>query len=142
MSEDVPEYNSELRFVRLRGSFEDLVGYVTHYDEHIVIYRPLRVDIETLFEDNRQILSLQEYLPQAIIELQEIEVPVYDVVFTTPVKKDFVEQYEYIADFFYNIQNRGKSSVVKSKEEPMSDTAQKVVSILEALASKKDKPVH
>ena len=65
----------------------------------------------------------------------------YDVMFTTPVKKDFVEQYEHIADFFYNVQARGKSSIVKPKEE-LSDTAQKVVSILEALQSKKDKPVH
>jgi hypothetical protein len=142
MSEDVPEYNSELKFVRLRGTLEDLVGYVTHYDDYIVIYKPLRVDIETLFEDNRQILSLQEYLPQAIIELQEIEIPFYDIIFTTPVKKDFIEQYEHVADYFYNVQNRGKSSIVKSKQESVSDTAQKVVSILEAMANKKDKPVH
>jgi hypothetical protein len=39
------------------------------------------------------------------------------------------------------VQTRGKSALVKSKED-VSDTAQKVVSILEALASKKDKPVH
>ena len=133
---------NELKFVRLRGSLEDLVGYVTHYDEHIVIERPLRVDIETLFDDNKQILSLQEYLPQSVIELQEIEIPIYDVMFTTPVKKDFVEQYEYISNFFYDLQKRGKSSIVKPKDEPISDTAQKVVSILEALQSKKDKPIH
>lgn len=132
----------ELKFVRLRGSLEDLVGYVTHYDEHIVIERPLRVDIETLFEDNRQILSLQEYLPQSVIEIQEVEIPFYDVMFTTPVKKEFVEQYEYISNFFYDVQKRGKPSIVAPKEEPISDAAQKVVSILEALQSKKDKPIH
>jgi len=134
----------ELKFVRLRGSLEDLVGYVTHYDEHIVIYRPLLVEIDTMFDDNKQILSLQEYLTQAIIDIQEIEIPIYDVAFTTPVKEDFVEQYEYIAKFFYDVKNRGKS-VVKTKEEvreAVSDTAQKVVSILEALANKKDKPIH
>jgi hypothetical protein len=80
-------------------------------------------------------------LPQAVIDLQEIEIPGEEISFTTPVKADFVEQYEHIADFFYDVQTRGKSALVKSKED-VSDTAQKVVSILEALASKKDKPVH
>lgn len=135
----------EIKFVRLRGTMEDLVGYVTHYDEYIVIERPLRIDIETFMEDNRQILSLQEYLPQAVITIQEIEIPIDDVAFTTPVKEDFIEQYEYISSFFYDVEKRGKSSVIKNKEEikeSISDTAQKVVSILEALQSKKDKPIH
>jgi hypothetical protein len=131
---------TELKFVRLKST-DDLVGYVTHYDNYIVIEKPLRIDIETYLEENRQILSLQEYLPQAVIDLQEIEIPGEEISFTTPVKADFVEQYEHIADFFYNVQTRGKSALVKSKED-VSDTAQKVVSILEALASKKDKPVH
>ena len=134
----------ELKFVRLRGSLVDLVGYVTIYEEYILIEKPLLVDIETLFDEGRQVLSLQEYLPQAIVTIQEIEIPSYDVAFTTPVKPDFIEQYEYVADFFYNLQAKGKSSIVKPKEkvEEISDTAQKVVSILEALATKKDKPVH
>ena len=132
MSEELPE----LKFVRLKNA-EDLVGYVTYYDEYLLIEKPLKIDIETYFEENRQILSLQEYLPQAVVELQEVEIPLDEVVLTTPVKKDFVEQYEYIADFFYNVQVRGKS-MLKSREE-ISDTAQKVVSILEALQSKKDK---
>lgn len=136
MSEELPE----LKFVRLKNA-EDLVGYVTYYDEYLLIEKPLKIDIETYFEENRQILSLQEYLPQAVVELQEVEIPLDEVVLTTPVKKDFVEQYEYIADFFYNVQVRGKS-MLKSREE-ISDTAQKVVSILEALQSKKDKgPIH
>ena len=135
MSEELPE----LKFVRLKNA-DDLVGYVTYYDEYLVIEKPLRIDIETYFEENRQILSLQEYLPQAVIELQEVEIPLDEVVLTTPVKKDFIEQYEHIADFFYNVQARGKSML--KKREEISDTAQKVVSILEALQSKKDKPIH
>lgn len=136
----MPE-EKELRFVRFCVNMEDLVGYVTHYDDHIVIEKPLRIEIDTFFEENRQILSLQEYLPQAVIELQEIEIPRENILFTTPVKADFIEQYEHIADFFYNVQARGKSALVKPKED-LSDTAQKVVSILEALQSKKDKPIH
>lgn len=135
----------EIKFVRLRNTMEDLVGYVTHYDEYIVIERPLIIDIETYMEDNKQILSLQEYLPQAVINIQEIEIPTDDIAFTTSVKEEFIEQYEYISNFFYDVEKRGKSSVIKNKEEikeSVTDTAQKVVSILEALQSKKDKPIH
>jgi hypothetical protein len=103
---------TELKFVRLKSA-DDLVGYVTHYDNYIVIEKPLRIDIETYLEENRQILSLQEYLPQAVIDLQEIEIPGEEISFTTPVKADFVEQYEHIADFFYDVQTRGKSALVK-----------------------------
>ena len=148
MSEDVPEYNAkprgELRFVRLRNLPDDLIGYVTYTEECITIEQPLRVDVETIFEENRQILAMQEYLPQSVICIQEVEFYMDEILFVTPVREEFVEQYEYVADFFYN--NKGKiKNPLKPKTEPVEETAEKmnkVVSILEAMASKKDKPVH
>lgn len=131
--------NKELRFVRLR-SHEDLIGYVSIHEEHIVIERPLRVEVDTYMEEYKQLMSLQEYLPQAIVSIQEVEIPYYDVLFTAPVKPDFVEQYQQISEFFYDLQNRTKSK--KESKETVTETAKKVVSILEAMASKKDKPVH
>jgi hypothetical protein len=58
MSEDPVVYNrGELRFVRLKNFPDDLIGYVTYKDECLVIETPLRIEIETLFEEGRQILS-------------------------------------------------------------------------------------
>lgn len=132
----------ELKFVRLRNLPDDLVGYVTYGEECVFIEQPLRVEVETYFEESRQILSIQEYLPQAIIELKELEIPNKDILFTTPVKPEFAEQYEQVADFFYNNQTRLKNNKTEIPKEALTDAAEKVVSILEALQSKKDKPIH
>jgi hypothetical protein len=146
MSEDKPEYKArgELKFVRLRSIPEDLIGYVTYKEECILIEQPLRVDIETLFDEGRQILSMQEYLPQAIIEIKEVEFYTEEILFITPVREEFVEQYEYVADFFYNNQTKIKEPVTKKKIKTgeTKETVEKVVSILEAMQAKKDKPVH
>lgn len=135
----------QLRFVRLRSSLEDLVGYVTRYDEHIVIEKPLRIDIETYFEESRQILSLQEYLPQSVISIQEIQIPINDIVFTTPVRQEFVEQYEHVSDFFYNNEHNpiNKKKRRKFAEiDELKESQENVVSIIEALAKKDKGPMH
>lgn len=130
----------QLKFVRLRTAFDDdLLGYVTQVDNKITIEMPLRVMVETIFEEGRQILSMQEYLPQSIVDKRIVEFDMSDVHFMEDVKTDFVEQYEYVSDFFYNNEPTIKSPKKKQTEEA---TKEKVVSILEALASKKDKPVH
>lgn len=133
----------ELKFVRLKNTFEDLVGFVTYETEHIIIERPLRIEIETLFDEGRQILSLQEYLPQSVIETKEIEIDLNDVMFVTPVREEFHEQYHYVSEFFYNNKASIKSPKMSQDEkQEVIDKTQKVVSILEAMANKKDKPVH
>ena len=144
MGKNTPKNKEDLRFIRLRYSNEDLVGYVTYGEEYITIELPLRIDIETLFDESRQILSLQEYLPQAVIELQEIQIPMEEILFVTPVREEFYDQYDYVSDFFYN-NNAKLKSMTKTKEDvnkEMMEKTQKVVSILEALQSKKDKPIH
>ena len=138
--------SKELRFIRFRSIPEDIIGYVTHKDECIVIEMPLKVDVETIFEENRQLLLMNEYLPQSILDIQEIEFYNDEVLLIAPVKHEFVEQYEYVADFFYS--NKHKLSIPQKKESNSKNTAQmeekveKVVSILEAMQAKKDKPVH
>jgi len=134
----------ELKFVRFKNLPDDLVGWVSYKEECILIEMPLRVEIETVFDEGRQVLALQEYLPQSIIELREVEFLLEDVMFVTPIRPEFQEQYEFVSDFFYNnqakfaeqLKNKKKKS--KEKIEPLEN----VVSILEALKSKKDKPVH
>jgi hypothetical protein len=90
---------------------------------------------------------MQEFLPQSVIEIREIEIPTDAVMFVTPVKDDFVEQYEYVSDFFYNNKHTPDTSKKKKKKadsEKLKENVENVVSILEAMAkTKKDKgPVH
>lgn len=145
MSERTPEYGKnydDLKFVRLRGSYsEDLIGFVTYKQECIVISKPLRVEVETFIEEGRQIVALQEYLPQNIIEIKEVTIPSEDILFVTPISKGFIEQYEHACEYFYTEETKNK----KAKNESFKETAdkmEKVVSILEAMQAKKDKPVH
>jgi len=136
---------TELKFVRTRDTFDDLIGYVSYGTECITIERPLRIEIETLFDEGRQILSLQEYLPQSVIELQEVEIKLDDIIFITPVRQEFYEQYEHVSEFFYNNVakiRQNTPSMTKEEEQEVVEKTQKVVSILEAMANKKDKPVH
>lgn len=145
MTEEVVEYRArgELKFVRLRNLPDDLIGYVRYGEECIFISLPLRVEIDTIFEEGRQILSMQEYLPQAIIDLKVIEIPSEDILFVTPVRADFINQYEQISEFFYNNQSTLKQpKLPKDSVDTTAEAAQKVVSIIEALQAKKDKPIH
>jgi hypothetical protein len=133
----------QLKFVRLRSLPDDLVGYVTYKQDYILLETPLRIEIDTIFEEGRQILCMQEYLPQTVIDLKEIEIPTEDILMVTPVREEFIEQYEYVCDFFYN--NTSKLRRPPNKERPTEiseEAVEKVVSILDALQSKKDKPVH
>lgn len=140
MAKKKAQTEKQLKFIRLRHPFDDdLLGYVVQNDNVVTIEMPLRVMVETIFEEGRQILSMQEYLPQSIVDKRIVEFDAADVHFMEDVKADFVEQYEYVSDFFYNNEPTIKSPKKKQVEEA---TKEKVVSILEALASKKDKPVH
>jgi hypothetical protein len=136
--------SKELKFVRLRSIPDDLIGYVTYKEECLVIEQPLRIEIDTMFDEGRQILSMQEYLPQSVIEIKEVEFYMEEVLFATPVRQEFIEQYEYVADFFYNNKSKLKEPVRKytTSEEQISEKAERVVSILEALAKKDKGPVH
>jgi len=134
----------ELKFVRFKTLPEDLIGWVSYKEECIVIEMPLKVEVETIFDEGRQILGMQEYLPQSIIELREVEFPLEDVMFCTPVRPEFHEQYEYVSDFFYNNTTKFQENLNKrqKKIQEQTETVENVVSILEALKSKKDKPIH
>lgn len=144
MSEDPVEYkpSGELRFVRLRSIPDDLIGYVSFRDEYIVIENPLKIEVETYFEEGRQVLALQEYLPQTVIELKQVEFYSDEVLFTHPVKQEFIEQYESVSHFFYGEQLRKISQKEKTEKTTILEQTEKVVSILEALQAKKDKPIH
>ena len=132
----------ELKFVRLKSMPDDLIGYVTYKEDCLVIETPLRIEIETIFDEGRQILSMQEYLPQSVVEIKEIEIPMTEIMFVTPVRKEFYEQYEYVSDFFYNNQSTIKSPKKKRTKADVTNLEENVVSIIEALAKKDKGPMH
>ena len=146
MSEPTIEYGKEydnLKFVRLRGSCpDDIIGFVTYKEECVVIYKPLIISVETFFEEARQIVSMQEYLPQNIVSIKEVEIPSEDILFVTPINKDFVEQYDYACQYFYTDETSTKKKNKKESLQETADKIEKVVSILDAMQAKKDKPVH
>jgi hypothetical protein len=129
----------EIKFVRFKNSPEDIVGIVTFHQEHITIENPLVVDVETLFDEGRQVLSIREYLPQSIISIREVDFNNNEVLFTTPVREDFKEQYEQVSKFFYEDQ---PAIQTKPKRKRVKPDTENVISLFEALKDKKDKPVH
>ena len=129
----------ELKFVRMRDQITDLIGWVKYEDEYIVIEHPLVVDVDTIIEEGRQILSMKEYLPQAIVTVKEVDIYNDDIMFITPVNEEFKEQYLSVSDFFYN--NKAKIKSKEKKKEP-KETEDNVISLIEAIIEKKNKPVH
>lgn len=141
----------EIKFIRLRSAEEDIVGYVTFKDDYITIEKPLYVIVETVLDEGRQILSLHEYLPQSVVKIQEVDFLNADVLFTTPVKDDFVEQYHMACDYYYSPEiklkpsKKGRKKKVVEPEftqEDKQELEDNVVSIMQAILDKRNKPVH
>lgn len=134
----------EVKFVRFKDWNEDIVGIVTFHDEYITIERPLVVEVDTDFEEGRQMLTVREYLPQAIVAIQEMEFDNHRVLLTTPVRKEFKEQYDQMAEFFYERQPNlmNKKELEKKKRIDDEVDGEKIISLIEALRDKKNKPVH
>jgi hypothetical protein len=129
-----------IKFVRLKTPHcLDLIGFVTQTENSVTIEKPMVVDVETIFEEGKQILMLQEFLPQSIIDKTSVEFPMTEVFFVTNVKSTFIEQYESASDYFY-VDKDAKSSKKKSKKTV--ESTDNVISIVEAMITKKDKPVH
>lgn len=139
----------QIKLVRFKNHVEeDIVGYVTHKEGYITVELPLYISIETLFEEGRQILTLQEYLPQAVIELREVDISSEEILFTTPVRDDFIAQFENVSDFFFNNESKIRErETEKTKKRikrkiPTDFKDDNVISIMEAIIDKKNKPIH
>lgn len=152
MSEDIKdEPIPEVEFVRFKHPYEDLAGFVIVKDDKIIIDFPLVVELESNYEEGRQALYLREFLPQNIINKTTIEFPLKDVLFHEPVREDFLDHYEEAKEFFFFEQLNAERKITVRKgfseedstfDEETTERVQNVVSILEALRDKKDKPIH
>jgi hypothetical protein len=153
MSEDTEDTIPEVEFVRFKHPYEDLAGFVIIRGNKIIIDFPLIVELESDYEEGRQALFLKEFLPQGIISKTTIEFPLKDILFHEPVREDFLEHYEEAKEFFFFEQlNAERKITLKKKggfneeaspfDEETTERVKNVVSILEALRDKKDKPVH
>lgn len=135
-------------FIRIKNLSEDIVAYVREEPKRnkVIVRHPLRIEVETFLEENRQIMLMFEYLPQSVITMDEIEFDKSEIQFMTPVRAEFEEHYVQISKYFYDRKTVIKGVVGKNTggdvaQELTTTDAQKVVSILEAL-NKKDKPIH
>lgn len=129
----------EIIFVRFKENIEDIIGIVTFHEKHITVENPLVIDIDTLFDEGRQILSMREFLPQSVIELKEVTFNNEDILFTTPVREDFKAQYDQVSKFFYD----EKTAVVQKQKrrKPKLDD-ENVIDLFNALRQKKDDSFH
>ena len=140
----------EVEYVRFKQPYEDLAGFVIIKDDKLIIDFPLVVELESNYDEGRQALFLKEFLPQSIISKTSIEYPLSEVLFHEPVKEEFLEHYEEAKEFFFFEQLNEERKVTVRKgyqeaehfDEETTERVNKVVSILEALRDKKDKPVH
>lgn len=120
-------------YVRVKSTFEDIMGYVKRDKNKITITNPMAVSIETTLEESRQFISLNEYIPQAIVQLKSVTFNNDEIMFAEPVTEKAAEVYKQISEVFYN---------EEKKKQKMEEYGKNVVSMLDALANKKDKPVH
>lgn len=133
------EESKQLLLIRFKNNPDDIVGLVTKHQKHITVEDPLIVYVETLFEEGRQILSIREYLPQTIVSIREVDFDAKEILFTTPVRDEFKDQYEQVAKFFYEEQ---VIAMEKPKKKKSGIDSENVVSLIEAIRDKKGKPVH
>ena len=124
---------SDIRFIKLKNG-EDIIAYTTQNKKTVTVRRPVCIFIENFLDEGRQLLSIREWLPPNIVKVDSVEVPNEDIFCMLEVTEGFQEQYIDICTAFFDT-----VPTPKKKKEP---SGEKVVSILEALVEKKDKPVH
>ena len=131
---------SNIRLVHFYSGEDVVAEFTDNGNDTITLNKPLYVEVETFIDEGRQMLYIKEMLPQAITKASQVTIPVDSALYIVEISEDFLEQYNSACDFFYET-----TSVVnrKSKNKPKSEhTESKVVSILEAMLEKKDKPTH
>ena len=135
--EDIDE--TSLRFIRFKSIPEDIVGKVLFFDDHIIVKEPVSVYVDTILEEGRQILSIKEYLPQAIIKTKEVSFDKEEILLMCEVREDFKEQYKSAASFFYTYMDELEEKP-KKRKKPSSDEGN-VINLVDALRAK-DNVVH
>jgi 3-dehydroquinate dehydratase len=128
-----------LMFVRLKNR-DDIVGYITETENSVKIDKPLIVDIETFFDEGRQIIAMREYIPQTIVHMTSVTFKKSEIQFMYKVREEFANEYVELATMFY--EEIPKLKTTKKKEKSTGELADKVISLMDALSDKKDKPVH
>lgn len=127
-----------IKFMRLTTG-EEVVSQVTELENEYNLKYPLIVEVETFMEEGRQLLYMKEYLPQSVVSVKEVNIPKDLVIISVQVAEEFLDQFEQASEFFYNADVK---TTAKKKRKVSADEVSKVVSLFEAMADKKDKPVH
>lgn len=140
--------SEEIRFIRLRNG-DDLVAYTTELPTSIVVRRPIGIQIETIIEMNKQIVTMYEWLSPSVAKYESITLNMEDVLLCLPVQDDFGERYVSMCDILFAPEAyEGRMKPKKKKKtlkEELQEKSNNVVSLFEAAAElldKKDKPIH
>jgi len=129
-----------IRYIRLKNS-DEIIAYVHESKTKYICSRPVLLFVVNMFEDGKQLLNSREYLPPTIVQDQVVSFDKKDVVFCGTVLESFKSEYIEMSDYFFNLDLiQSKTSVKKPTGE--DSKKDKVVSIVEALIDKKNKPVH
>lgn len=124
-----------LKFIRLANGDDVVANIDEETDTTITISNPLVVEVETFIDEGKQLLFMKEYLPQSIVAQKHITIDKEMLLSPPmPIVESFIEQYTSASDYFYNPKEK--------KAEKRQTKGEKVVSLLEAMVEKKDKPVH
>lgn len=127
-----------IQYIKLRNG-EDLVATVLSSDDQsITIKRPVCIMVENYLDEGRQYINVREWLPPMIAESDTITLDKKEVIAQMNTAADFVDQYEDICEMFFE----SKPVLRKESTKKTKQSVENVVSIIEALAEKKDKPTH
>jgi hypothetical protein len=120
----------EVQYIRLREG-SDVIAQCEDLGDRLVLTKPMRVYIETIIEEARQTVILDEFLPQRMVEIKSIEILKQDILFNTPLNKGFLQDYETVSCACYDeVEEKPKA---KGKKIQSSGTDDKIISLLEAI---------
>ena len=127
----------EIQYIRLKNG-SDIIAQCEDIGTKIVVTKPMRVYIETILEESRQTVILDEYLPQKLVTIKSLEIPKEEIMFYSPLSKGFVQDYESISSACYDEEEQVPVAK-KPKQTNDDDNIISLVETIEALRSRRGK---
>ena len=84
-------------------------------------------------------MNFKEYIPPSVVKVDHITIPKDMIMLCLETNDDFKQQYIEMCDTLYSAE---RSSTKKKKREESGSDESKVLSLVEALIEKKNKPIH
>lgn len=118
-------------------SGEEIIAYTQEEGDNYILHKPVEMYIATYYEEGTQLMNFKEYIPPSVVKVDHITMPKDMIILCLETNDDFKQQYIDMCDTLYTVQ-RSKSK----KKNESSGGEEKVLSLIEALLEKKNKPTH